>query len=262
MIDIPKALEERYGKSHLSYSSLKVALTDMAQFDLYMKRELKFESPALAFGTMYDMMLFEPEKVSKSYYIMDDDEIISSLSDRAKKSSKPKMTKEYKDLKEVYESNANGKGLTMVTKSDYDQAKTMIDRLENCGLADQYLSSGNYQVEFNEMLGPIKVRGFLDCLGDGYIVDSKSTKSVSKFRYSVRDFSYDIQAYIYTKVFGVDEFYWLVQEKTAPYLPAIVECSEETLFAGEMKFNDAIERIERFLREGSSPVQDYLRFKV
>ena len=70
MIDIPSALEERYGKSHLSYSSLKVALTDMAQFDLYMKREMKFESPALAFGTMYDMMLFEPDKVNQNYYIM------------------------------------------------------------------------------------------------------------------------------------------------------------------------------------------------
>ena len=46
---------ERYGKSHLSYSSLKVALTDMAQFDRYMKGELKFESPAaLEFGTLYD----------------------------------------------------------------------------------------------------------------------------------------------------------------------------------------------------------------
>ncbi len=262
MIDIPSALEERYGKSHLSYSSLKVALTDMAQFDLYMKRELKFESPALAFGTMYDMMLFEPDKVNQNYYIMDDDEIMASLSDKAKSSAKPKMTKEYKQLKEVYDSNAKENGLTMVTKSDYDQAKAMIDRLESCGLSDQYLSSGNYQVEFNEMLGPIRVKGFLDCLGDGYIVDSKSTKSVSKFRYSVRDFSYDIQAYIYTKVFGVNEFYWLVQEKTAPYLPAIVECSDETLFSGEMKFNDAIERIEKFLREGGSPVQDYLRFKV
>ena len=78
----------------------------------------------------------------------------------------------------------------------------------------------------------------------------------------MRDFSYDIQAYIYAKVFGVSEFYWLVQEKTHPYLPAIVECSEETLFSGEMKFNDAIERIEKFLGEGSDPVQDYLRFKV
>ena len=146
MIDIPSALEERYGKAHLSYSSLKVALTDMAQFDRYMKGELKFESPALEFGTLYDMMLFEPEKVNKNYYIMDDEEIMAALSDKAKSSAKPKMTKEYKELKEVYDSNAKEAGLTMVTKSDYDQAKAMIDRLESCGLSDQYLSSGNYQV--------------------------------------------------------------------------------------------------------------------
>ena len=141
-------------------------------------------------------------------------------------------------------------------------ANQMIDRLERCGLVDSLLSSGNYQVEFNEMIGPVKVKGFLDCLGDGFIVDSKSTKAVDKFRYSVRDFCYDIQAYIYCKVFGVKKFYWLVQEKTYPYLPAVVECSEETLFTGEMKFHDAVERITRFLEGGQAPDQDYVEFRV
>jgi hypothetical protein len=78
----------------------------------------------------------------------------------------------------------------------------------------------------------------------------------------VRDFSYDIQAYIYTKVFGINKFYWLAQEKTYPYLPAIVECSEETLFAGEMKFMDAVRRITNFLTNDKPPTQDYLKFKV
>ena len=59
MINIPEVLQERYNKPHLSYSSLKVALTDMAKFDQYMKGELKFSSPALTFGTLYDMLLFE-----------------------------------------------------------------------------------------------------------------------------------------------------------------------------------------------------------
>ena len=262
MINIPKALEERYGKAHLSYSSLKVALTDMAQFDLYMKRKLKFESPALTFGTLYDMLLFEREKAMDLYAIVSDDKILSLCSDKVRKMTRPSMSAEFKSIKADMIEDIESNNKKMVSPEDWKMANDMIDRLEECGLVDQYLSSGNYQVEFNEMLGPVKVKGFLDCLGDGYIVDSKSTKSVSKFRYSVRDFSYDIQAYIYTKVFGVKEFYWLVQEKTNPYLPAIVECSEETLFAGEMKFNDAIERIERFLREGDSPVQDYLRFKV
>lgn len=262
MIDIPKALEERYGKAHLSYSSLKVALDDMAKFDLYMKRKLKFESPALAFGTLYDMLLFEREKAMDTYTILSDDKVIDMCSAGVKNMKRPSMSAEFKKIKAELLAEAEENGKTLCSPDDWKMANDMIDRLEECGLADQYLSSSNYQVEFNEMLGPVKVKGFLDCLGDGYIVDSKSTKSVSKFRYSVRDFSYDIQAYIYTKVFGVNEFYWLVQEKTSPYLPAIVQCSEETLFAGEMKFNDAIERIEKFLREGGSPVQDYLRFKV
>ena len=50
MIDIPQALQERYNKPNLSYSSLKVALTDMAKFDQYMKGELKFQSHALTFA--------------------------------------------------------------------------------------------------------------------------------------------------------------------------------------------------------------------
>jgi len=262
MIDIPSALEERYGKAHLSYSSLKVALTDMAQFDLYMKRKLKFESPALAFGTLYDMLLFEREKAMDTYTIVSDDKILDMCSSAVRKMKRPTMSGEFKKIKTEMLEQAETEGKTLCSPEDWKMANDMIDRLEECGLANQYLSSGNYQVEFNEQLGPVRVKGFLDCLGDGYIVDSKSTKSVSKFRYSVRDFCYDIQAFIYSKVFGVDEFYWLVQEKTSPYLPAIVECSEETLFSGEMKFNDAIERIQNFLTNGKAPETDYLRFKV
>ena len=61
-MNISDKLMERYGKSHLSYSSLKQALGDMAQFDRYMKGEVKYKSDALDFGTMYDMLLFERDK--------------------------------------------------------------------------------------------------------------------------------------------------------------------------------------------------------
>jgi len=53
---------ERYGKPHLSYSSLKQALGDMAQFDRYMKGEVKYKSDAMDFGTIYDKLLFKREK--------------------------------------------------------------------------------------------------------------------------------------------------------------------------------------------------------
>ena len=258
---LSEQLQERYGKSHLSYSSLKQALGDMAQFDRYMKGELKYKSDALDFGTLYDMLLFEREQAFEKYIVMSDSQVMSRLSDKARNSKKPSMTSEYKAVVQAMKTEALEEGKTIVSSDDWQMANDMIDRLATCGLLDTYLA-GDYQVGFLEELNGVQVKGFLDCLGDGFISDSKSARSAEKFRYAVRDFCYDIQAYIYTKVFGVNEFYWLVQEKTYPYLPALVECSEETLFAGEMKFNDAIERIEKFLREGSSPVQDYLRFKV
>jgi len=152
-------------------------------------------------------------------------------------------------------------GKTIVTSADWQMANDMIDRLANCGLLDTYLA-GDYQVGFVEDLHGIQVKGFLDCLGDGFISDSKSARSAEKFRYAVRDFSYDIQAYIYTKVFGIKDFWWVVQEKTYPYLPALVKCSEETLFTGEMKFNDAVNRITKFLSEDYDPTTDYLQYEV
>ena len=261
-MNIPDILQERYNKPHLSYSSLKVALTDMAKFDQYMRGELKFESPALKFGTLYDMLLFERDKAFDTYSVVSEEAVLDLCSFETRNKKRPRMTAEYKKVEQQLAEQAAEDCKDLCPPADWKRANEMIDRLEECRLVNKLLSSNNYQVEFNEMIGPVRVKGFLDCLGNGFIVDSKSTQSVNKFRYSVRDFCYDIQAYIYCKVFGVKKFYWLVQEKTYPYLPAVVECSDETLFAGEMKFNDAVERITAFLEGNKKPTQDYVEFKV
>lgn len=243
-------LMERYGKKHLSYSSIKQALGDMRKFDKYMKGEIKYSSTALSFGTLYDDMLFmSEEEFKKSYYCIDEEAVIGGLSDKSKDSKNTKATKEYKEAIEAIK-NSN-ESSTLVSVQDMDMARDMVSRLEDCGLRASHLT-GQFQVEFLEELPddngePVLVKGFLDCLGDGFITDSKSAASVQKFGYAVRDFCYDIQAYIYTKVFVVDEFYWVVQEKTDPYLPALVKCTDKTIFSGEMKFYDAISRINEFL---------------
>ena len=255
---------EKYGKDYLSYSSIKNALADMALFDKYMKGELKFESEALQFGTLYDDMLFDPD-FSNNYIVIDENEIISGLSSKAQASTRPKMTKEYKDAVNEAWSSAIEDGKQVVASSDYQKSRDMVNRLKQCGLYRTHLK-GDYQVEFlkeiDTSIGPVKFRGFLDCLGDGFISDSKSSQSVSKFRYSVRDYGYDIQAYLYTKAFNIDQFYWVVQEKKDPYLPALVECSEETLFAGEMKVNEALESIKTFLQHGKEPTKNFITFKI
>jgi len=243
-------LMERYGKKHLSYSSIKQALGDMRKFDKYMNGEIKYSSAALSFGTLYDDMLFmSKEEFEGSYYCIDEDAVIQGLSDKAKDSKNTKATKEYKEAIASIK-NSNDKS-TLVSTDDMAMAKDMVSRLEDCGLRDSHLT-GQFQVEFLEEIPddngePVLVKGFLDCLGDGFITDSKSAASVQKFGYAVRDFSYDIQAYLYTNVFNIDNFYWVVQEKTDPYLPALVKCSDKTIFSGEMKFYDVISRINEFL---------------
>lgn len=254
-------LTDRVGKPHLSYSSLKYALKDMRLWEMYMRGELKKESDALIFGTLYDMLLFEREKAMDTYVILDKETILKSCTEKTQKSKSPQLTKDYKDVKAQMVDQLGSEGKMTCSSEHWKQANDMIERLVSCGLIGKRLH-GAYQVEFNEDIDGIPLKGFLDCLNDDSIVDSKSTRSISKFKYDVNSFSYDIQAYVYTKVFGIKDYYWLVQEKTYPYYPADVKCSEETLFTGEMKFHQAVKNIKEWLAKGDDFSSDYAEFIV
>ena len=245
-------LQERTGKGYLSYSALKYASDnskqqDMKLFELYMRGLLRKESPALTFGSLYDCMLLEPEKVDDRFYVLDDTEICAEIGGK-----NPRATKKYKEWKAEQDSN----GKTIVGEADWNMAVDMINRLDVSEVVNpdtgelvpvrQFLS-GNPQHEINSWIGEVPVRGFLDVSGDGFITDSKSTRSIHGFRYDVNSFCYDIQAYIYTQVMGTNDFYWVVQEKTKPYLCGVYKASEQTLKSGERKFWSAVNNIERWL---------------
>ena len=248
-------LQESVGKPHLSYSSLKYALGDMRLWEMYMRGQLKKESEALTFGSLYDMLLFEPEKANDTYYVLDDGDIVASIGGKY-----PRSTKRYKEWKdEALEAN---QGKELASQEDWTKAHEMIQRLKDCGLYDSRFSGGKFQVEFNVDLDGVPLKGFLDCLQDGFIVDSKSSRAIDKFRYDVNSWSYDIQAYIYTKVFDIKDFYWVVQEKAYPFYPADVKCSEETLFRGEMKFHQALENINAYLNGDKQTEKHFAEFVV
>ncbi len=251
-------LTERVGKPHLSYSSLKYALGDMRLWEMYMRGQLKKESEALTFGSLYDLLLFEPEKFNDVYYTLDDASIVDSIG-----GANPRSTKRYKEWKAEASQTALNADKQLAPEADVKKAHEMIQRLKDCGLYDKRFAGGKYQVEFNVDIDGIPLKGFLDCLQEGdYIVDSKSSRSIDKFRYDVNSWSYDIQAYIYTKVFGIKDFYWVVQEKAYPFYPADVKCTDETLFRGEMKFHQALENIKTWLDGDQETVKHYAEFVV
>lgn len=252
-MSLNKKIEDRTGKSYLSYSAVKYALQDMRLFELYMQGKLNKKTDALTFGSMYDCMLFTPNDFDKRFYVLDDAEVCAEIGGKM-----PRSTKKYKDWLQ----EAQKPGLEQVTQDEVQQAIDMINRLDESGVRELYLT-GQYQAEFNQEVetewnGNVMCKGFLDCLGEGYISDSKTTMNAIGFRYDVRKYHYDIQAYLYTHVYGLDEFYWVVQEKIYPYLPAVYKASEETLHSGRQKWNKGIETIASFFDADKRSETHYL----
>jgi len=250
-------LQEKTGKSYLSYSSIKHALTDMRAFELYMAGKLKRESQALTFGSMYDMMLFEPDKAKATYQVIDHDQIMEKMSDRVRDLKNPKSSSEYKAAVQQIKTEAVEEDKHLVEESEWKTAHFMVKRLIDSGIKDGYMM-GDYQVEFNEFIDDIPVRGFFDCKGAEYVSDSKSTRSIPGFKYDVNKFSYDIQAYIYTQVAGLDDFFWVAQEKTYPYPVAVYKAKEETILRGQFKFEHAVAKIKDWLFLDKPVVNDYI----
>lgn len=250
-------LQERYGKPHLSYSSLKHALGDMRQFEMYMRGELYKTSDALQFGSLYDCLLLTPSEAPDLYVVMPEEELKKGI-----KAKNVKQTKEYGRRVQEFKEEAEKNGKTIVTEEDWQRARSMIDRLSDEGVLDDVLAGGQAQVEFNEDVDGVPLKGFIDYLHPDFVLDSKSTRSMSKFRYDVNSFCYDIQAYIYTLVTGKQDFYWLVQEKTEPFYPGLVKCSDKTLFSGEMKFNEAVENIRTWMNTEQTELNGIAQFEV
>jgi len=265
-MEFAKLLVERTGKPYLSYSALKYAADgskqqDMKLFELYIRGLLRKSSPALSFGSLYDAMLLEPETVKDIFYVLDDTSIVQQLEGQYKN---PRASKVYKEWKESQDSG----GKSQVSEDDWQMAIDMIKRLDASEVADPVTGEiipvrsflkGTPQVEFNTWIEDVPVRGFYDVLGDGFVTDSKSTRSVSGFRYDVKSFDYDIQAYIYSTVADVDTFYWVAQGKTKPYLCAVYKASPQIIESGRNKFWSAVENINRWLRD---PKKDTATFAL
>lgn len=247
-MDFVIKLQQRTGKNYLSYSSVKEALSDLRDWELYMLGKKYKDSAALTFGSYYDTMLFEPEKVEDRFVVMDESKVLEEIGGKS-----PRATTAYKKWVADIKESAEGKQL--ISEEDHHTVINMISRLDECGLLESRLR-GKVQTEFYEFIEDIPVRGFLDVLGDGFITDSKSSRSVLGFKKDVFMFGYDIQAYIYTTVFNIKDYYWVAQDKTYPYLPAEFKASEETIERGGIKFWKAVSSIRKFL-DGNEPSTKY-----
>ena len=104
----------------------------------------------------------------------------------------------------------------------------------------EIVEHSEYQVHLEFIDDGINVHGYTDWLGDA-IYDLKiSDPSPDKFSKQVINFSWDLQAYLYSKATDFKyEFKWIVISPEAPYTNRIYTANQKFIDAGRRKYERA-----------------------
>ena len=228
-------LDENYygdfGKQFLSNSDIKTLLTNPLALGIQSK-----PSPAFLVGGYFHTAILEPDKLKK-YKVIE---------------SSTRNTKAYKEM--------SGGELCLLQK-EVDQIELMTQKiLENdvCrglikGIDVEYEKPGLAELEGALWKGKADIVNHDEKL----IIDLKTTKDINAFKWSANRFNYDSQAYIYSKLFGY-EFVFIVIDKETHQI-AVMDCSPDFYSSGADKVKRAVEAYDLFYKtEGFEPSQYFI----
>ncbi len=206
------------GKNMLSSSSAKLLLDSYKKY-YYITKYGQSETQPLRDGWLFHTAILEPHVFEAQKFI----EVQS------------KNTKKFKEAKEEF-----GKVFTIKEKEDAERLADAF--LKNSQLV-QYLNKAQFEIPIaGEVMG-MPFRGKADIItSSGGIIDLKTTTQISKFKYSARNFSYDLQCYVYCNLFNVSykDFIFIAIDKES-LVPKVCNVSEEFYYDGEKKCERAIQ---------------------
>ena len=228
-------LDENYygefGKQFLSNSDIKTLLTNPLALGMQSK-----PSPAFLVGGYFHTAILEPDKLKK-YKVIE---------------SSTRNTKAYKEM---------SGGELCLLQHEVDQIELMTQKiLENdvCrglikGIDVEYEKPGLAELEGALWKGKADIVNHDEKL----IIDLKTTKDINAFKWSANRFNYDSQAYIYSKLFGY-EFVFIVIDKETHQI-AVMDCSPDFYSSGADKVKRAVEAYDLFYKtEGFEPSQYFI----
>lgn len=219
----------------LSYSTLKWLLKSPKWF-AHMKRKGMTESQALRDGKLVHTEILEPHKYGQFTFV----------DTSSKNTTKWKLAKEQ-----------NGADMTYTLKEKYMCSRIATAFLQNDSCVS-FMKDSEVEVPALEELNGIAIRGKADIYREGeFVADVKTTNDGLKdielkdgslrnqFGFTISKYDYDLQAYLYTQLYNVPDFYWLVIDKTTTDI-GIFKASEETLESGRIKLEAALAIYEAF----------------
>ena len=218
-----------FGKKFLSNSDISALLNNPLEF----KKPLK-PSPALVIGGYFHTCILEPDKLDK-YKIIE---------------SSSRNTKVYKELSE---------GDICLLEKEADEIQLMREKVLSVDLFKDLIQEG--KIEY-EKPGVIDLEGLLwkgkaDIINhtNQLLVDLKTTSNIQTFHSSCYKFNYDSQAYIYSKMFGY-ELVFIVIDKNTHQL-GLFDCSEEFLQSGQLKVSKAVQSYNEFFAGDGIDLSQY-----
>jgi len=220
------------GKQALSSSSLKMLIQSPKTYK-YVTKYGSGESQALRDGKLFHTMILEPHKI--------DDLVIVDVATKAAKA--------YKEAKE--------QGLEVYTTKEIKDAERLADALLRNDEAVSYMSKAQFEIPEVAMIDGIPFRAKADILKGNQIIDLKTTTGLNEFRYSAAKYSYDLQAYLYREMFGVDNFVFVAIDKGSLDI-GIFECSDEFYESGKRKLEQGIENYKYFFGDDQVDLNQYV----
>ena len=182
-------------------------------------------SPAFLVGGYFHTCILEPDKLEKFKVVK----------------SSTRNTKEYKDV--------SGGELCLLQK-EVDEIELMRDKLMGNDICKDLITLGNVDYEtpgVTELFGN-QWKGKADIINhdEKLVIDLKTTSDIDRFKWSASKFNYDSQAYIYSKLFGY-EMLFIVIDKTTHQI-GMFDCSPEFYQRGEDKVSKASEAYDLFYK--------------
>ena len=207
----------------LSSSSVKSLFTSPKRFFNKQKKTV-YNQSALITGHIVHTMVLEPERLQEKYDLVEVKSRKTKTFEEAQRSS----------LREV------------ILKDEYDTAERVANAVISNPSASDLLVNGRAEVPALDTISGIPFRGKADYLCDDLIVDLKTSSNIDKFCYMGKyTWHYDIQAYIYTQLFGIKNFIFVVVDKETLDV-GIYPLSEQSYESGKAKLSMAISNYNEY----------------
>jgi len=200
-------------------------------------------SPAFLVGGYFHTCILEPDKLEKFKVIK----------------STTRNTKAYKDV---------AGGELCLLQHEVDTIELMREKvMSNDICRDLILGSDfertvDYEVPMITELFGNKWKGKADIVNhdEKLIIDLKTTADIEKFQWSATKYNYDSQAYIYSKLFGY-EFLFIVIDKSTHQI-GVFDCSPQFYEKGEDKVRKASEAYDLFYKTKDFDPKQYFISKT